>query len=66
MKTNNSNVNTNPSVISELQYSLHNSENFNDLLKYSSREITEKYILVIKEYLKFSIENLTREQMLEQ
>ncbi len=56
MKTNN---NSSSSVINELQYSLHNSENFNDLLKYSAREITEKYILVIKEYLKFAIENIS-------
>lgn len=43
----------------EQQYALHNPENFRNSINHNSVEICSKYITIIIEYLKFSVENTT-------
>ena len=54
MKNNTSNT----SVINDLQYSLHNSDNFKNIIQLSSQDINKKYISLIVEYLIFIVENM--------
>jgi hypothetical protein len=49
---------TNTSVINDLQYSLHNSDNFKIIIQNSSNDINKKYITLMNEYLLFIVENM--------
>ena len=46
-----------PSSLNDTNYSLHNTDNFKQLLDYNPTEILIKYNALITEYLNYFVEN---------